>query len=213
MDDSRVVRDAARVGRSFRRASADVDLGVRLFVTHVARRAEVGQRRVGAVDFVEVENVARDQRRPRAARVHVVDLRATVQVVVGVAIQGFGDGQGAQLLGDLEHRVFDRHLGDISQRDLVTPLDGGRRDHGDRHGLPDGRDAFRERRIGERNTVPPRGLIGHAAPLGERQRIAELVRHKPTPRERQGRLCNIGFNVRLKRARAVDGHIRLSSIV
>ena len=207
MDDRRVVGHPARVRGGPRAAALGLQLLVGLFVAHEVWSAERFEGAGHAVDLVQIEHVAGHEVGARAARVHVVDLRQRVQVVERVALQGLGDGQRAEFLGDLEHRVFDRHFGDVGEGDLVAPLHGGRRHHRDGHVLAYGRHAFRQRRVGERNAVPASRLVGDAAPLGQLKRIAELVNDQLTPRERQSRLCNIGFDVGLKATRLVNRHV------
>ena len=195
VDDRRVVRHPARVAGSTCAARLSFFPLVGLLIAHEPRRAERRQSAGHAVELVDVQNVAGDQRSARAASVDVIDLRPAEKRVVGVALKRLRDRQSAELLGDLEHRMLDGHLGDIGDRHLVAPLDGGGRHHRHRHRLALRRHAFGERRIGERKPVPSRRLILDAAALGELQRIGEAVDNQPAPRERQGLVGDIRLNV------------------
>src|SRR5208337_4361673 len=146
----------------------------------------------------------------RAAGVHVVDLRAGEQRVEGVALERLRDLQTNQLDGLLEERMLDGQLSHVGDGELVTPLLRDSRHLLDRHRLADGWDAFRQRSEGKRDTLEARRGVGSAAALRQNERVAELVGHELTPRQRQSLVGNEGFNVRRELRCDVRGHVRSS---
>ena len=145
-----------------------------------------------------IHDVAGRERSARAARVDVIDLRAAHQVIEGVALQRFRDLQAEELDRLLEQRMLDRHLRNVGDGDLVTPLQRGCRNLADGHDLADGRHALGERRVRQRHAVITGCGVGEPAPFGQRQRVAKLVNHQLPACQRQRLIGNIGFNVSLK---------------
>ena len=208
MDDRGVVRVGARVFRGVGAAAIDRVLLVGLLVAHEARSANGFEVGGGARDGRRVEVVGRLKRSARATEVDVVDLRERHQVVEGVALQCFAHLQADQFGGLREQRVEDGHLGNVGDDDLVTPLLADSRHLTDRQRLAErGADAFRKRLVGQRDAVVAGCGVGGAPALLKAQRVAELIRDKLAPRERESFFLDERDDVRREVRRSViTGH-------
>ncbi len=104
--------------------------------------------------------------------------------------------------------MLDGHFGHVGDRDLIAPLKRGGGDLLDRHGLADRRDAFAQGREGQRQALIAGGRVIDATALGDALGlVGELEGHKLSPRERQGLVGDIAFDVSLKLTGLIDGHL------
>ena len=191
MKNSGVVRSRAGIARRLGLARPGINLHVGHFVAHKARSAKIVEHRHRTVDLVGVQHITGEKRSPRAARVDVIDLSAGHQVIEGVALQCFCRLQADKVRCLLENRVLRRHLRDVGDGDLVTPLLALRRNLLNGHLLTNRRDALRQRLIRQRYTLIPRCSISRPVTLRKRRHVAELVHNQLAASEREGFIGDI----------------------
>ena len=99
-------------------------------------------------------------------------------------------------------------LGNVGDDHLIAPLLADSRHLTDGQRFTERRaDALGQRLVRERDAVVPRGGVGGASAFLKAQRVAELIRDKLTPSQRESLLLNEGYDIRRKvRGSVVTGH-------
>src|SRR5208337_3152817 len=162
---------------------------------HKPGSAERLQSAANTPELVKIQNIGCNKRTTRSARIDIIDLSAAHQSIISVALQSFRNRQGAKLLGNLENRMLDSHLGHVGNSDLITPLNSSCRNHRYRHGLPLRRNAFTKRSIRKRQPIPAGSLILNTPSFRQLQWVTKTIGDKPAPSERQGFIGDISFYV------------------